>query len=239
MVITLSAFDSIFAFRHSGSGQVMTRATIKRDPRFVWLWRMLAPPVAAYMFINAKLTLKTSIITLHHPGISYSGAAVYVNWHKYVPFLCIHHAQHQRWMLMSSDPYMEPVAVWCRWMGLTVVRGAPGERSRGSLVHLIEALKCGKSVALAADGPAGPAFRVKPGCVDLARAAGVPIIPVAYRSRKGRSNLKRWDQLYDVRKFDHIDVSYGAPIILDPSDPDATALERVQKALDEFELDLR
>src|SRR5579872_4628786 len=63
--------------------------------------------------------------------------------------------------------------------------------------------------------------------------------PCSLPSRKGRSNLKRWDQLYDVRKFDHIDVSYGAPIILDPSDPDATALERVQKALDEFELDLR
>jgi lysophospholipid acyltransferase (LPLAT)-like uncharacterized protein len=190
------------------------------------------------MFVNAKLTLLTSAVTQHGPGAAYSDAAVYVNWHKYVPFLCVHHGQHRRWLLMSSAPYMEPVALWCRWMGLTVVRGAPGERSRESLVHLIDALKRGESVALAADGPAGPGFRVKPGCVDLARATGVPIIPVAHRSKRGRSNTKRWDQLYQVRKFDQIEVFYEQPIFLDPSQTEATALERVQTSLDEFELRL-
>lgn len=209
----------------------MAGATIKRDPRFLWFWRMLSPLVAATMFVDAKLTLKTSMVTLQGPGTGYSGAAVYVNWHRYVPFLCVHHGQQRRFLLMSSAPYLEPIVRWCRWMGLTVVRSAPGERSRESLVHLIAALKCGKSVVLAADGPAGPAFRVKPGCVDLARAAGVPIIPVACRSRKGKSNLRRWDQLYGVRKFDHIEVWYGTPIVLDSTETDAAALERVQKAL--------
>lgn len=186
------------------------------------------------MFVGAKLTLKTSSVTLQGPGKDYSGAAVYVNWHRYVPFLCVHHGQYRRWLLMSSAPYLEPVAMWCGWMGLTVVRGAPGERSRESLVRLVEALKCGKSVVLAADGPAGPAFRVKPGCIELARTAGVPIIPVAYRSRKGRSNLQRWDQLYRVGKFDQIEVWYGRPIVLDHAEPDPAALENVQKGLDEL-----
>ena len=87
---------------------------------------------------------------------------------------------------------------------------------------------------LAADGPAGPGFKAKPGCIELARIAEVPIIPVAYRSRKGKSNLKRWDQFYTVGMFDEIEVWYGAPNILDPSEPDAAALERVQKALEEL-----
>src|SRR5215467_6862598 len=117
----------------------MARVSIKRDPRSLWFWRILAPPVAAYMWINAKLTLKTSVVTCHGPGMSYTGAAVYVNWHKHAPFLCVHHGQHRRWLLMSSAPYLEPAALWCRWMGLHVVRGAPGERSRELLVHLIEA----------------------------------------------------------------------------------------------------
>lgn len=195
---------------------------------------MLSPVVAGWMFVGAKLTLKTSSVTLQGPGKDYSGAAVYVNWHRYVPFLCVHHGQYRRWLLMSSAPYLEPVAMWCGWMGLTVVRGAPGERSRESLVRLVEALKCGKSVVLAADGPAGPGFRVKPGCIELARAAGVPIIPVACRSRKGRSSLQRWDQLYRVGKFDQIEVWYGRPIVLDPSEPDPAALEHVQKGLDEW-----
>ena len=210
-------------------------ATLKRDPRFLWFWRMISPVVAAYMFVGAKLTLLTSKVVLEGPGANYRGAAVYVNWHTYVPFMCIHYGQRRFWLLMSSAPYLEPVAMWCRWIGLTVVRSSPGERSRESLVRLIGALKNGESVALAADGPAGPAFQAKPGCVDLARGAGMPIIPVACRSRKGKSNRKRWDRLYNVSKFDRIEVRYGPPIFLDASEPDAAALERVQHGLEELE----
>lgn len=208
--------------------------TIKRDPRFLWLWRMISPAVASFMFLDAKLTLLTSSVKREGPGAGYNGAAVYVNWHRYVPFMCIHYGQRRFTLLMSSAPYMEPVAMWCRWMGLSVVRSSPGERSRDSLGHLIEALKRGESVALAADGPAGPAFQVKPGCVELARAAGVPIIPVACQSQKGKSNEKRWDRLYDVRKFDRIEVLYGSPIFLNPTESDASVLDRVQRGLNEL-----
>jgi lysophospholipid acyltransferase (LPLAT)-like uncharacterized protein len=210
----------------------MLSATIKRDPRFLWLWRTIAPAVATFMLLNAKLTLRTSTVRVEGPGAEYPGAAVYVNWHKYVPFLCIHYGQRRRWLLMSSAPYLYPVAVWCSWMGVRVIRGAPGDRSRESLGQLIEALKSGHSVALAADGPAGPAFVAKRGCVDLARAAGVPIIPLSCRSKKGHSHARRWDQLFQVAKFDQIEVHYGPPIKLDPWETDADALERVQRGLD-------
>lgn len=207
-------------------------SSLKRDARFSWFWNMLAPAVAGYMLVNAKLVLRTSSITVRGPGAGYAGAAVYVNWHKYVPFLCVHHGQHRRWLLMSGAPYLEPVVLWCRWMGLTVVRGAPGQRSRELLGQLLEGLKAGNSVVLAADGPAGPGFIAKPGCVELARAAGVPIIPVACHSSKGKSNAKRWDRFYTVSKFDQIEVCYGEPIVLDPSQTDAAALQIVQRGLE-------
>lgn len=213
----------------------MTSTALKRDPRFLWFWRMLSPLIAAYMFVDARLTLATSTVTMTGPGAGYANSAVYVNWHKYVPFLCIHHGQHRRWLLMSSAPYLEPVAMWCRWMGLNVVRGTPGERSRPSLGRLIEALDREESVTLAADGPAGPPFLVKSGCVDLARAGQVPIIPVLCRSRKGKSNTRRWDQLYQVGWFDRIEVRYGVPVFCDPSQSEEAVLQRVQERLEELE----
>lgn len=206
-------------------------AALKRDPKFLWFWRLLSPAVAFFMFLNARLTLRTSSVSEVGPGAGYSGPAVYVNWHKYVPFLCIHHGQHRRWLLMSSAPYLEPIAMWCRWMGLTVIRGAPGERSRESLGRLLAALKNGHSVVLAADGPAGPGFRAKRGCVELARAASVPVIPVACRSKKGKANKQRWDQMYQVGRFDRIEVWYENPVHLCPEEDDTAALERVQAAL--------
>jgi len=208
-------------------------ATLKRDPRFSWFWRMLSPAIAGVMLANTKLMLLTSEVSLRRMGPEYSGAAVYVNWHKYAPFLCIHHGSYRRWLLMSSAPYLEPAARWCGWVGLTVVRGNPGERSRESLARLTESLQHGESVCLSADGPAGPPFQAKTGCVELARAASVPIVPVACRSRKGKSSLKRWDQMYTVGKFDQIEVIYGEPIFIDSSEPDNNALERVRRGLDE------
>jgi lysophospholipid acyltransferase (LPLAT)-like uncharacterized protein len=210
-------------------------SSLKRDARFSWFWRMVAPVVAGYMWVNAKLTLRTSSVTEYGPGACYNGTAIYVNWHKYVPFLCVHHGQHRRWLLMSGAPYLEPVALWCRWMGLTVVRGSPGQRSRELLGDLLQGLKNGNSVALAADGPAGPGFIAKPGCVELAHAAGMPIIPVACRSRKGRSNPKRWDHFYTVSKFDRIEVWCGEPLFLSPSENERDALARVQRGLEELE----
>lgn len=210
---------------------------LKRDPGFSWFWRAITPAVASYMWVNAKLTLRTSSVSVHGPGANYGGTAVYVNWHKYVPFLCVHHGQHRRWLLMSGAPYLEPVAAWCRWMGLTVVRGFPGQRSRELLGHLFEALKAGNSVVLAADGPAGPGFVAKPGCVELARVAGVPIIPVACRSGKGKSSEKRWDHLYTVSKFDRIEVRYGEPLFVSLAETEHDALARVQRGLEEIELD--
>lgn len=75
---------------------------IKRNPRFLWFWRMVAPPVAAVLLLRSKLELRTSAIFVVGRGADYAGPAVYVNWHQYLPFLCAHHGQYRRWLLMSS-----------------------------------------------------------------------------------------------------------------------------------------
>ena len=208
-------------------------ATIKRGPRFVWLWKILGPPIAVFLLARSNFQLHTSTISVSGPGANYQGPAVYINWHQHLPFLCVHHGQHRRWLLMSSAPYMEPIACWCTWMGVTVVRGAPGERSRELLHKLAEPLRAGASVFLAVDGPAGPGFQVKPGCVKLARAAQVPIIPVAYRSSRGKVNEKRWDRMHTVRAFDDIDLRYGEQLFIRGSESDEAARVRVQKALED------
>lgn len=105
----------------------------------------------------------------------------------------MHHGQHRRWLMISPAPYMDAIAAYSRLAGLRVVRGASGDKGRAALAALADRLLHGESVFLAVDGPAGPPLKVKRGCIDLARATGAPIIPVAYTSRRGKHNLKRWD----------------------------------------------
>jgi lysophospholipid acyltransferase (LPLAT)-like uncharacterized protein len=211
----------------------MSVLTRKLEPIVTWLWHAIAWPAGWFLAVWTKLSLMTMRVSVRGMETNHIGAAVYVNWHKYVPFLCIHHGQHKRWLMVSGAPYMDTIARCCRLLGLKVVRGAAGPGGRQALGELLEPLKRGESVFLAVDGPGGPAFHVKRGCVDLARASGVPIIPVAYRCKKAECNKKRWDQWLPVEMFDTIEVRYGQPIFVCASQPDSESIQRVHQGLKE------
>jgi len=183
------------------------------------------------MKLHAVVILRTSRISIAGPGAAYAGPAIYVNWHRYLPFLVMHHGGYHRWLMISPAPYMDSIAAYSRLVGLRVVRGASGDQGRAALAALMVRLRAGESVFLAVDGPAGPPFQAKRGCIELARSLGAPIIPVAYTSRRGRHHPKRWDRWLMIRPFDTIVVTYGEPIFISGSESDAEATRRVARGL--------
>jgi len=130
---------------------------------------------------------------------------------------------------------MEPIVVWHRLMGLRSARVQPGQHMREGFAALGTLLREGVSVVLAVDGPAGPARRVKAGCVELAQLAAVPIIPVGYASRPSLQCTWRWDRSLFVLPFDEIQVCYGAPIRVETLDDPSAILKQIGTALDELE----
>ncbi|MHB8416558.1 MAG: DUF374 domain-containing protein [Myxococcales bacterium] len=198
-------------------------------------WALTARPVGLGLAAAFRLVVRTSTVSVVGPGAAHEGPAVYVNWHRHLPFLIVHHGQLRRWMMVSGAPHMGSIARFCELSGLRLVRGATGERGREALGVCEAVLRRGDSIVLAVDGPAGPPFVVKPGCVDLARTAAVPIIPVACRSGRGHTVHARWDRMLLVSPFDAITVEYGEP--LDPArEPDDARLrELVRQALDRLD----
>jgi len=200
-----------------------------------WLWRGLAWPlglIAAAWSLGVRRTARVRCDDGRGGPI---GPAIYVNWHRHVPYLAIEHGAQRRWQLMSPAPYMEPIVVWHRLMGLRSVRVPPGRHMREGFAALGALLREGVSVVLAVDGPAGPARRVKAGCVELAQLAAVPIIPVSYASRPSLQCSWRWDRALFVLPFDEIQVCYGAPIRVETADDPSAILGRIGTALDELE----
>jgi lysophospholipid acyltransferase (LPLAT)-like uncharacterized protein len=198
------------------------------------LWWLLSWPVAVFLFVRFAVVRRTSRISVDGPGAGYHGAAVYVNWHSHLPWLCAHHGEKRRWLMVSPAPYILPIARWCEWCGLRLVQGATGNQGREAASQLETCLRSGESVFIAVDGPAGPVFKVKRGCIDIAKAAGVPIIPVGYSVRRGKPNRKRWDQQLMPALFDEIRVRFGRPLFIDPSEDIMSATERVEAALNEL-----
>lgn len=194
-------------------------------------WQLSAPALAGVLSAWSSTVLRTSRVTETGPGAGFQGPAVYVNWHRFLPFLVMHHGQHRRCLLVSPAPYMAAIRRWSAACGLSLVQGASGASGREGAQVLAERVRAGTSAFIAVDGPAGPAFQVKRGCVDVARSAGVPLIPVGYTSRRGFFHPRRWDHWLLPVPFDELVVTYGAPLTVGADEPLEQALARVGEGL--------
>ncbi len=201
--------------------------------RWPGLWVLAAWPLALLLRLFTEVVERTSRVSVEGEGASYPGAALYVNWHRYLPYLGIHHGKARRWLMVSRDAYLAPIVRWNQLHGVRVIRGGSGDGGQEALVEMVERLKAGDSAFLAVDGPAGPPLRVKRGCVEMARAARVPVIPVGYRCHRGRFSARRWDHWLLMRPFDTIAVVYGAPLFFDQEESLPRAQERVAEGLAE------
>jgi lysophospholipid acyltransferase (LPLAT)-like uncharacterized protein len=191
------------------------------------LWHATAWPVGVFWWVYFGLVRATSRVECD--GLEPASAAIYVNWHHHQAYLVPHHGARARWMMVSPAPRLAPIAVFCRLVGLKLARGASGERGRDALVALRAALAAGESIAIAVDGPAGPAYEAKRGCAELARDARAPIVPIAFDATRA-IRIPRWDRLVVPLPFGRIRVKHGAPIA-PREDIEATLLE-VKRGLD-------
>lgn len=108
------------------------------------------------------------------------------------------------------------------------VRAARGSASRGgiaSLREMLAAFREGLDLAVAPDGPRGPFHRAKVGAIQLARATGARLFPVACAPRRGWTFERSWDRFVVPRPFTRIYYAAGEPLVVprDATDEDLEA----------------
>ena len=120
-------------------------------------------------------------------------------------------------------------------MGLVRGGGAAGRRrDRGGATAFREALQLlegGRSVAMTADVPPGPARKAGLGIVKLAAKSGRPIIPVATASSRFWA-LDTWSRMTINLPFSKVSATHGQPIRV-ARDADDAALERARQAVED------
>lgn len=167
---------------------------------------------------------------------------IFACWHEqaFLATRYIHRSFLARGMpfaiLVSRSKDGELGARLARRLGASVVRGSASRGGTEGLRRLYrEIARHGASAVFLPDGPRGPAYRVKPGAVVLAQAAGLPIVPLGFAaSRSWR--LSSWDRMQIPRPFSRIGVVLGEPVRV-PARLDSAGLEaecsRIGRLLDE------
>lgn len=145
-----------------------------------------------------------------------SGGYVLAIWHQNL-FAGILAQRARHCVIVSRSRDGDPVSFLCRKLGHEVLRGSSrkkdGRDKGGKLAkdQMIECLQRGLPAAVTVDGPSGPAFEVKPGIVEMARLAGIPVVPYLSLPRRYWS-FPSWDAFRLPKPFTRIDIVYGIPI---------------------------
>ncbi len=133
-----------------------------------------------------------------------SGPCLATFWHRDILVMVALHQDMTALVSLSSDGGMVAGAVVR--LGHRVVRGSSSRGGGEAMITLREALRQGRTVALALDGPRGPAGVAKPGAAALAAAEGVPFVVGEIDARGVR--LRSWDRMLIPWPFARVHVRY-------------------------------
>ncbi|MBH0202651.1 MAG: lysophospholipid acyltransferase family protein [Nitrospira sp.] len=101
-------------------------------------------------------------------------------------------------VLISQHSDGEIIARMIARFGHGAVRGSSTRGGAAALRALIKLGRSGRDVAVTPDGPKGPRHIAKPGVIQLAKATGLPIVPLAFACSKKnslRAGTATWSQL--------------------------------------------
>ena len=94
-------------------------------------------------------------------------------------------------------------------LGLEVIRGSSSAGGAAALKSSMEWLEGGRDLALAIDGPRGPAGKAKPGVIWLSQKTRVPIVPVACTASPARHLHGTWDSFMIPLPFARVPIRTG------------------------------
>jgi lysophospholipid acyltransferase (LPLAT)-like uncharacterized protein len=116
-------------------------------------------------------------------------------------------------VMTSRNRDGEYIARVIQRLGYGVARGSSTRGSHSATVECLRALKNGKDIGLAIDGPRGPRYVAKPGAAYLARKSGSPVIPLNIAVER-KWLMQSWDSFQIPVPFSRAIVLTGDPIYM-------------------------
>ncbi|MBI3445384.1 MAG: lysophospholipid acyltransferase family protein [Magnetospirillum sp.] len=129
-------------------------------------------------------------------------------------------------MLISQHRDGQLIARTVSHFGIHTVAGSTTRGGSAALRAMLKFLKGGQCVGITPDGPKGPRMRASAGIVNVAKLAGVPILPATFSTSRRRV-LGSWDRFALALPFSRGVFVWGDPILV-PRESDETALDSLR-----------
>src|SRR6476659_7077269 len=190
-----------------------------------WAKLSLLPPVGAALVwgIAATMRLETrgqeEVDAVYRSG----GHIILAFWHAQQLMIPSGYRGTGAHVLISQHGDGEIIARIIARFGHEAVRGSSTRGGSGALRALIKLGRAGKDLVVTPDGPKGPRQVAKLGIVQLAKATGLPIVPLAFACST-KQLFSSWDHFMVPYPFSRGLFLYGKPMFVS-RETDALALE--------------
>src|SRR3954470_965279 len=152
-------------------------------------------------------------------------------WHGRV-LTATYYFRNRAIVVMISENFDgEWIARIIQSFGYGTSRGSTSRGGQRALLQLKREMEEGKPAGFAVDGPRGPARKVQPGVVWLAKLTGNPVIPFHMEASKFWT-LRSWDRTQIPNPFSTVALAVGAPIEV-PADASEATIEAKRLEVEE------
>ncbi|MEK7413661.1 MAG: DUF374 domain-containing protein [Planctomycetota bacterium] len=154
------------------------------------------------------------------------GTLVGVFWHQHLLLAAAaHHHQHVA-AIASQHGDGELIAAHLERVGIRTVRGSSTRGGVSAARGLSRAVEEGWMLALAPDGPRGPAHVIKPGAIEIAHRNHIPLLPFGFAASRAWEFSRSWDRFCLPWPGTRIAVVYGEPVLYPAGDIDRAEVTR-------------
>ena len=171
----------------------MSSAAGKRLER--WLKLSVLPPVGAWGIrcLGRSMRIESKGHEVADDLYREGQRAIFAFWHARQLLMPFAYRGERAYVLISQHQDGEIIARIVERFGFLAVRGSS---TRGGVEALRELIRLGRSgldLVVTPDGPKGPAQVAKIGVIQLARATGLPIVPITAACSK-KKLFASWDR---------------------------------------------
>ncbi len=137
-------------------------------------------------------------------------------------------------VIMPDDYRGDALKEFAKYLGVDPIPlNLHGDTTLGmgkKLVGMMKRISSGTNFLIHPDGPAGPAYKIKPGLTYIAKKTGAPILPVGCYCRHAY-HVPRWDRYTLPLPFSKIHIQVGSLITV-PGD--VKDLEEINRDLEDI-----
>lgn len=198
----------------------------------------LVPLLARLIIRSLHLTMRISYVGFdgYRRRIESGSRIILAFWHGRLLMMPYSYPGRGITILVSQSKDGELVSRTVKGFGIDSVRGSSSKGWFAGLKGLLKSVQAGRDVAITPDGPRGPGSKAQMGAVQIARATGLPIFPMAF----GASRVKKfrsWDSFVLPYPFTRGVFICGEPISV-AKDAGADDMEAARSRLEDVLNDL-